>query len=290
MLPMKSRRFKVKIMEAKKMLLSTLSFVLSLVLFVASVFAWFSTTNESAVQTQSIQVTSGTFEDYDMYFYTAKRVYKFQSIDETIYTYDETLMSWVLPAYEEPEEQGFAFSGIIMSQYDPLIEQNNIDNNIVVEIRVNHDSIDNENAILSLKSNIGIASEAIVEFAPETAYYLSRFVFIQQFITDDYASRSEGTNLFSTLTDRFEETDINDDPIYPLLDFYDENDAFQSRLPLANVQFGSETQETWLYFNISYYEQKIEDTFFSGLTEPTLDNIETIRFFQDLVFHFDFEE
>lgn len=277
-------------MEAQKMLLTTLSFVLSLALFVASIFAWFSTSNESAVNTQSIQVTSGTVDEFEIYFYTAQKTYKYDSFDETIYAYDETLMTWVLPEYEEPEEQGFAFSGIIMSQYDPLIEENNIYNSIAIEIRVNHESLESENAILSLKSNISIASEAIVEFAPETAYYLSRFVFIQHFITDDYATRTEGTNLFFTLTDRFEETDINDDPTYPLKDFYDENDLYQPRLPLAQVLFDSESEETWLYFNITYYEEKIEETFFAGITEPTLDNINTIRFFQDLVFQLDFEE
>jgi hypothetical protein len=70
--------------------------------------------------------------------------------------------------------------------------------------------------------------------------------------------------------------------LYPLRSFY-LNDVYTQKVDFGDLLFSANSNELYLYFNISYYEEKIIDTFSTVWdTNPSIKN--TIYLFQDVTF------
>lgn len=207
-------------MEKSKLMLSLLSMLFSVFVLLIVAFAWFSLTPVNTVQPLSLNVQdTGVVRFFEIHYYTNDAVYRRDSETDTLFIFDPETDTWVTPEYEDFEESNFAFSGIIMNQYDPLIPVANLFNNIVVEIYLEFDAQAIDNVKLSAIANTTFATDAVTEFGVTDPNYFSFFAYLQMLMSDDFRIRDDGENLYQVLTDLFNSRDGNDDLIYELNSF-----------------------------------------------------------------------
>lgn len=205
-------------------------------------------------------------------------MYRYNSKLNTTHYYDP-VQGWTNPKYVDPDEVEKPFVGILMGQYDPLIEANNIYNNLIIEMKIVYNTSQDVITNLSSVSKTSLANNAIIEFnpSPSTNYYLSRFVYIQ-LANIGRINHSDNTNIYHDLTEMFDDNQ----ELYPLRSFY-LNDVYTQKVDFGDLLFSANSNELYLYFNISYYEEKIIDTFSTVWdTNPSIKN--TIYLFQDVTF------
>ncbi|XMB72037.1 hypothetical protein RJI07_08005 [Mycoplasmatota bacterium WC30] len=242
-------------MSKKKLILSFISMVISILTFVVAAFAWF---NTSTIVNQSpfdLIISPGIFTDYQVHYYTQENVYRLSDdyiahtpTDTSIEKYVSASQTWVAPTYSSGDDIG-SFDGILMKQFDPLIEANNFYNNLIMEIYFTYDVNPNTSVSISALVDNTLAGTLPVDLDDFNSHYLSEALDIQHtsFVgITDYAygvgGRTETTNLYASLTTLFE-----DEITYPKTDFGS---------PIDDIDFGnmilSGSGTRYIYFNFVY--------------------------------------
>lgn len=263
-------------MEKRKLLLSFFGFISALFITIFVAYAWFTLIIENDVKFPNINIESPEIEFYELHFFTYDRVYKYNSTTKSLLMYNDSTSNWVIPNYNDTEEQDKNFNGIIMNQFDPLITENNYCNNIIIEIYLHYHVENNTSNQFSIASNPMLASKAILEFKPTQAYFLSHFVYIQN-MKFEKIERTDDENIFETVTNVFE------NPTYPTRSFYDENDLYTTEIPLGNIDFITSKSDAYLYINLSYNQNKIREEF-NNIWGEDLSFKQPFYFFQDITF------
>lgn len=278
-------------MTKKRLITSVVTLAFALCLFVTASFAWFAVSQNVNSNAVSLTADSGYIISKEITYYTLNDVYKIDNETESIKLWDEQSSLWVDPTYEYPEDSGYQFTGIIMEQYDPMIPVNNTYNQIYIEIHLTYDITEDVYTTLKARSLTGISSlsKSIFTLNASQYYYLSEVVYLQNMQTSTYSNSLEGENLFLNLKSDFESTDINSDLIYPKYSFYDEFDVYTESVSFDNLYLSSasQTQEIYLYFNMSYYSDKVLAILANENAGSTIDTLPYIRFYQDIDFIID---
>jgi hypothetical protein len=261
-------------MDKRKLMLSLFSFLLSVFLSICVALAWF--VKFSGVTFPPIDIESPLVESYELHFFTYDRIYKYDSTTLALQMYDETTATYGVPNYDNTEYQGTPFSGIFMSQYDPLIPNNNYHNNMIVEIHLHYNINQTMTARLSSVANPGNASDAVSVFNPDQVYYLSHFVNVQN-MTASRIERTGGENIFDAANQAF----IN--AASPYKSFYGTDNIYSSVLFLDDISFNPIANDIYIYINLVYHETKINEQF-SGVWGGTPALRNSVLFFQDITF------
>ncbi len=268
-------------MDKRGLVLSVLGLSVSFLTLVIATFAWFAISTTVDNSMLGMNVGAGIFPSYDIHYYTYDHVYKYDQSSESILVYDGGF--WVAPSYEVLPESAYAFQGIMIGSYDPLVPINNEYDNIIIELHLYCDADESMSFSLGASADTSMAAGAVLTFGDAgTIYYLSQIAYLQEMETDNYQANPEGTNIYSSLKSDFETVDGNEDLIYPLHGFYDEYDSYVSETSLGSLSVTSATTDVYLYFNISYNTVKI-DTILSGEgSGSTITSVVALRFYQDI--------
>jgi len=267
----------------KAMIKSTLSLFIAFILLFSVAYAWFTNTNRSHVSPVSYNVTQGVAYDYEIKYYTKDHVFKFDSQTQTLYVYNASSLSWVLP-HELPELSNQVINGAIIGKYDALIPENNANNNVLIEINVNFTNSEPMTLAQTLKADTSFSSSIVSSLTLDTTrpYYVSEVAFVQNFLSSSYNSYDDTFNKYNVLTTEFNRKDGFNNFIYTKHSFY-QNNIYQSSIFLGSDVF--EPQSTLrYYYNISYDELRVSQIFNSEFqnTSYNITNIPTVLFFQDL--------
>lgn len=263
-------------MEKKRFIISFIELFLSAAPFVVVSFAWF--VNSTTVDTSPIgfDVAFGEIEEAQMTFYTKNAVYRYDSDNNVMLIYDNG--SWVLPSYTNPINLNHNYEGLFIQSYDPIIEENNVENFVFLELYMNYQLDENKSILIQLYSDTTIAIDAIAEFGYTTSrpYYLSEVSRFQLMANTNYTGLPEGTNIFENLF-----TDFSDTITYPYNSFYDITDTYNYEFDLGSVALtASPTMaEMYIYIKFDYFSEKVDSVLSSEVAN--LDD-EGLRFFQDI--------
>jgi hypothetical protein len=234
----------------------------------------------------TLSVSPGTFEEYEIKYYTVNNVFKYDKNIDAILVYNENTLSWNLPTYDELFGINYTFDGIFINQYDPLIPLNNLNNNLIIELYVNYKTDIDLTILQSVITHPSLADEAINEIGYQTSrpYFLSEVVYLQMMIDNKYQNILEGENIYNNLVADFNSLDGSNQLVYPLMPFYDESENSLSSIDFGQtvLQGNNVENELYFYFNISYYENKILEFLNSEQLEVSISNLNFIVFFQDL--------
>lgn len=273
-------------MNNKRMILSFLGMILSFFAFVVVTFAWLTISTQVDNSNIALSVDPGIIETSRFRIYAFDNVFQYDRTSNSLKVYSsEELIS---PTYIDPDDVAYAFKGIIINQYDPIIAENNFYNNIIIEIKLTYDVTANTTLNLTALSDTSIATEALAEFDPldiYTDYYLSEVSNIQSLIYDAGASNPYAATamdqMYNTFTTIFENTTT-----YPSDTFYTGvPETYTSSISFDDLSLVTTSSEPiYIYFNISYYESKIQSFLAFDPQNIDLENIAFIRFFQDITF------
>jgi len=268
------------------MILSFLGMILSFFAFVVVTFAWLTISTQVDNSNIALSVDPGIIETSRFRIYAFDNVFQYDRTSNSLKVYSsEELIS---PTYIDPDDVAYAFKGIIINQYDPIIAENNFYNNIIIEIKLTYDVTANTTLNLTALSDTSIATEALAEFDPldiYTDYYLSEVSNIQSLIYDAGASNPYAATamdqMYNTFTTIFENTTT-----YPSDTFYTGvPETYTSSISFDDLSLVTTSSEPiYIYFNISYYESKIQSFLAFDPQNIDLENIAFIRFFQDITF------
>ena len=216
-----------------------------------------------------------TLFDYDIHYYTKDNVYRYNNAKMQVFSEN----NWGdINGYNNPEETNITYSGIIMSQFDPLIPDNNINNNLIIGIHLNYKMTQNRTFSLLACANPAIASTAVSNFKkvyPDLpTYYFSHYARLQILSTLDYKTYTDGTNLYALLNSRFTPTNP------PYNSFYN-GESIINEKQLATLNPTQSANEFYLYINLTYYEDKVK-SLIDSITP--IQTITSMYFFQDIFF------
>ncbi|MCK4551940.1 MAG: hypothetical protein KAU02_03410 [Tenericutes bacterium] len=241
-------------MSKKRITLSFISMFLSILAFGVVTFAWFVSSSKVNQTPFDLLVSPGIFTDYEVHYYTQENVFRlsdsyiaYKPISTSIEKYDTSSETWVTPTYSSGDDIG-SFDGILMKQFDPVIEANNFYNNLIIEIYFTYDLTQSTSLSVMALIDSTLAGTLPVDLDDPDPHYLSEALDIQHTSFDgitDYAygvgGRTETTNLYESLTSLF------DDGTYPKTDFGN---------PLTDIAFEdmvlSGSGSRYVYFNFSY--------------------------------------
>lgn len=280
-------------MTKRRIVISSIQLVLSLATLIVVSLAWFAISTEVQTTPIELNVGSGLIASYEIKFYTVDKVYKYDQNINDILVWNG-VDAWVTPTYHDPELSTFPFSGIFLNQYDPLIDLNNVNNQLFIELKLVYDVDENSAISVDFDSDISLATDSLATFGYTTSrpYYLSEVLYIQQMESNAYAANPEGTNIFNQLKTDFNQVDINNDLIYPKYSFYTQiNDPISQpetyyitslSTPNINLTANQALSEVYLYFKFSYIDSMIEYIISNENVNIAINNGNGIIFFQDI--------
>lgn len=273
-------------MKKRKLAISIINLIIASAAFIVVTFSWFSISDTVSTSPVNLSVSPGTFEEYEIKYYTVNSVFKYDQNIDAILVYDENSLSWNLPTYDELFGINYTFDGIFINQYDPLIPLNNLNNNLIIELYVKYKTDIDLTILQSVITHPSLADEAINEIGYQTSrpYFLSEVVYLQMMIDNKYQNILEGENIYNNLIADFNTLDGSNQLVYPLMPFYDESDNSLSSIDFGQtvLQGNNVENELYFYLNISYYENKILEFLSSEQLEVSISNLNFIVFFQDL--------
>jgi len=268
----------------RSMIQSVIFLITSILLLSVAVFAWFTNTNRAHVQPLSVSVTDGSPIPYEIRYYTKDNVYKFDIDANSVLVFDEMSGSYVAQNALVIDQPSYAFNGTFMSDYDPLIEENNLEKNVIVEITLefsgNAATLRNTLVSDKLLSNFAVANYPYTTSRP---YYVTEAALVQSIISKDHNNFLEGENKYDTLNNVFNQMDGNGDPIHPIYSFY-QDDVYTGSVNFGNVTITSDITQYKLYYNFSYDEARIDSFLVNENIDVVIDNMSFIVFFQDVKF------
>ena len=268
----------------KQLVKSTIMFITSLVLFTAVVYAWFASFDTSHIQPVNVSVSDGSPLAYEITYYTKDHVYKYDVSTNDILIYDESTMTFIPQDALPIDGPSYAFQQMFTGEFDPIIEEYNTENNVIVEITMafNGDPVTLKNKIFSAPET---SSEAVSLYPYTTSrpYYLSEVTQVQLMVSKDYNAYATGQNKFDVLNQAFDSIDVNQNLIYPMHSFYT-NDVYTGILDLGNVELTTDVTSYKFYYNFSYDDTKINDIFLNENMSLAIDNLSSMVFFSDIKF------
>ncbi|PKK93436.1 MAG: hypothetical protein CVV61_04700 [Tenericutes bacterium HGW-Tenericutes-6] len=268
----------------RSMIQSVIFLITSILLLSVAVFAWFTNTNRAHVQPLSVSVTDGSPLPYEIKYYTKDNIYKFDIPSNSVLVYDASSSSFVAQESLPIDNPSFTFNGAFMNDYDPIIEENNLEKNVIVEITIDFEgngaSIRNSLYSDKLISNFAVANYPYTTSRP---YYVTEAALVQSLISKDYNNFLEGENKYDTLNNVFNQMDGNGDPIHPIYSFY-QDDVYTGSVNFGNVTITSDITQYKLYYNFSYDEARIDSFLVNENIDVVIDNMSFIVFFQDVKF------
>jgi len=282
-------------MANKRFAFSIIQLFFAFAAFIAVSFAWFAVSTMVEAEPLNFMVSHEYIDEYEINFFTNNHVYRYNQSTASIEIYDETQTMWVDPSttyagppitYDTPSygylDQIYDFQGIFLNQYDPLIPQNNLNNNLFVELRLSYDIETSRDLIIDARAITSVASNGFgtSSYGP---YYLSEVLYLQFMQSNVYAIRSEETNLFADLKLDFAELDAFDEYIYPYFSFYGSTDTYYPEIEIDTITLSPLDTEIILYFNFFYYEDKIEDIILAEAISLPITSENFLRFFQDVM-------
>jgi len=193
--------------------------------------------------------------------------------------------TWETPSYPSSDNVG-AYDGLLMREYDPLIDANNDYNNIIIEIYFTYDpsEIDANTSIsVVLDSNNVIGNLANELSDPGPYHYYSEVIDIQKTsMINTYKigntvggeTRTDSSNIFNTVSPIFDNTTT-----YPKSSFA----SLGSSIDFGDITLSNspDSGEVYLYFNITYNVTKLQDI----IGDPTgFGDLDFVRFYQDIAF------
>jgi len=268
----------------KQLVKAALMFIMSLSLFTAVVYAWFSIGDQTHIQPISATTTDGSPIPYEIKYYTKNNVYKHDSNSNRVLVYNTNTSTYVQQSAWSIDKPSYAFNGMFMNEYDPIIDENNIEKNVIAEITIalTGDPITLRNTILA---DSELASEAIALYPYTTSrpYYVSEAARVQTFISKDFNNFAEGANKYQTLNTVFNSVDINQQLVYPMFSFY-QDDVYHAIMDLGSTQLTTDVTLYKLYYNFSYYESKIDEILAYENLYTNIDTMSFMVFFSDIKF------
>lgn len=272
-------------MGKKGLFIAVLQLIFSFLLLSTVIFAWFSLSDHAGVDPVEVSVTDGAPLPFEIKYYTKEHVYKYDSTSNQVLVYDTVSMTYILPEASPFDSPTYTFNGVFINHYDPIVAENNLDNNLIVELFIDFNTTEPITFENVIAADPFIASAAVTAYPYTTSrpYYASEVTYVQSFVSKDYNAFSDGDNKYDTLNTLFNQTDINSNLIYPKQSFYN-NDIYGRTIDLGAVNLTTDIASYKLYYNFSYYETKI-DAFlaFENITVD-VDNMDHILFFQDMKF------
>ncbi len=251
---------KVMAMTKNKLVISFISMVIAILAFVVVSFSWFAVSHEVNQTPFNLGVSPGIFSDYEVHYYTQENVFRLSDSytahlpnGAQLEKYNTVSETWVTPTYPSGDEMG-SFDGVLMKQFDPIIEANNFYNNLIMEIYFTYNAAPNTTVSVLALIDATLTGTLPDDLDDPDPHYLSEALDIQHTSFEgisDYAygvnGRTETTNLYASLTTLFE-----DDVTYPKTDFGS---------PTADIDFGdmilSGTGTRYIYFNFSYNSSNV---------------------------------
>jgi hypothetical protein len=274
-------------MDKKRLTLSLIQLFLALTAFVVVSFAWFAISTQ--VSSDPIQfATSHEFiNSYEIKFYTKDYTYKYISNEQEIYIYDEATSTYIsildnfcvesvcdTPGYGY-HDNTYAFDGIFLGEYDPLIPLNNEDNYLFMELHLTYDVTTDTNLTVRATADSDLASNSIFGLPINQEYYLSEVVYLQQ--------TSSTTSLESTDTFNDLKTVFSDEISHPKQSFYGTTDTYATSFDMTDsITLLAANSEVYLYFSFSYYEAKANAIVLVEEPSIPITSYNYIRFFQDV--------
>ena len=269
----------------KQLLKASIMFITSLVLFTAVVYAWFVNFDEAHVQPISATLTDGSPIPYEIKYYTKDHVYKYDVATKSVLVYDEATATYVPQRAFPIDIPAFSFSNMFTHEYDPVIEENNFDKNVIAEITMNFtgDAVTLRSKILS---DISLANQAVSSYPYQTSrpYYLTEALRVQSMISKDFNGFSEGSNKFTSLNTAFNSVDVNQNLIYGMYSFY-ENDTYTGVVDFGNILLTNDVTSYKLYYNFTYDDTKINELLAYENMDVVVDNMNVMVFFPDIKFN-----
>lgn len=279
-------------MEKKRLFMAVTGLVLSLITLIVISFSWFAISTEVQTSPLELNVGTGLIAQYEIKFYTVNKVYKYDQPSDSILVWNGS--GWVSPVYEDPDLTSFPFSGIFLNQYDPLIDLNNVNNQVFIELKLVYDIDQDSTLSINFNSDLDIATGSISTFGYSTSrpYYLSEVLYIQQMQTNTYSANPDGNNIYNTLSSDFNQLDINENLVYPKYSFYTQinNPVIQPETYYTtsvatnsiNLLASAPTPEVYVYFKFSYIDDIIEFIISEENINIAVNNGNGIVFFQDI--------
>lgn len=286
-------------MKNKLMVKSLVSLILSLFMFVVATFSWFAISTNVDSDPINISVDPGIIESFELRYFTANNVYRYDSLSNTVKVYQN---GWITPSYTSVED-GSTFAGIIIKEYDPLISENNFENDIYIELYLNY-SVEATNSDLSITA---LSDEALADYAetvfssqidPLYLYYFSDVMYLQSITTFSYSydmgsgslnrlnelsevSSPSNNENYDNLYDSLTQTFTTQNPT--IYSFNETKDPLTFVDPLVNpITLTAPTGSFLIYFHYYYNETAINSILNLG-SGITLDNVPIVRFFQDII-------
>jgi len=279
-------------MANKRFAFSIVQLFFAFAAFIAVSFAWFAVSTMVETEDLNFLVSHEYIEEYEIKFFTNKHIYRYNQSTTSIEIYDEVQLMWVSPSTcegstcETPsygyQDHIYDFQGIFLNQYDPLIPQNNLNNNLFVELILSYDIETSRDLIIDARAITSVATTGFgtSAFGP---HYLSKVLYMQFMQSNDYAIRNEETNLFAALKLDFAELDAFDEYIYPYFSFYGSTNTYYPEFEIDTITLSPEETEVIIYFNFFYYEDKIEDIILAEVISLPITSENFLRFFQDVM-------
>lgn len=248
-------------------------------------FAWFSLSDHTGVDPIEVGVTEGASLPFELRYYTKEHVYKYDPNTNSVLVYDANTSTYVTPNSSHIDSPNYTFNGVFINQYDPLIPENNLNNNVIIELFIDFNTIDPVTFQNVIAGDPFIASTAVTSFPYETSrpYYVSEATYVQTIVSKDYNNFNEGDNKYDTLDTLFNSTDVNSNLVYPKYSFYT-NDVYNRTLNLGSVTLSTDISSYKLYYNFTYYETKIDSFLTYENITINVEDMNYILFFQDIKF------
>lgn len=268
----------------RQLIKSSVMLITSIMLFTAVVYAWFAMSNTNEVQPLSATLTDGSPIAYEIKYYTKHHIYKYDMNANSVLVYDELAGTYVAQEALSIDLPSYAFNGVFMSEYDPIIAENNLEKNVIVEITMAFDG-----SPITLRNSIYsdplIGSEAVANYPYSTSrpYYVTEVSLVQTLISKDYNNFLENENKYDTLTNVFNSVDLNMNLIHPMYSFYD-NQNYQARVDFGNVELTTDVTSYKIYYNFTYDEAMINQFLATENISVDIDLMSYIVFFQDVKF------
>lgn len=274
-------------MTKRKLVVSLLTMVLSLFAFIMVSYAWFAVSTNVNNSPLNLTVDPGIIKSYKIHYFTYEHVYHYGNGYDPRINQMEIYngSTWESPSYPSSDNVG-AYDGLLMREYDPLIDVNNDYNNIIIEIYFTYDpsEIDANTSIsVVLDSNNVIGNLATELSDPGPYYYYSEVIDIQKTsMINTYkigntvggVTRTDSTNIFDTVSPIFDDT-----VTYPKSSFA----SLGSSIDFGDITLSNspDSGEVYLYFNITYNVTKLQ----AIIGDPTgFGDLDFVRFYQDIAF------
>lgn len=268
----------------KQLIKATLMFIMSLSLFTAVVYAWFSVGDHTVIQPISATLSDGSAVNYEIKYYTKNNVYKYDVNTNQVLVYQASTGTYVPQSSLPINHPTYSFTNMFLHEYDPIIPENNYEKNVIVEISMAliADSLTIRNSIISDK-DLSTDVVSLYPYSTSRPYYVSEAAQIQTLISKDYNNYQEGSNKYTALSTVFNSVDVNQNLIYPLYNFY-QNDEYSPVLNLGSTQLTSDVSSYKLYYNFTYYDSKIDEFLAYENMMVDVDNMSFMVFFPDIKF------